>query len=35
MIAVFARNRGAILITDNEKDFADLGVAVENWLAAR
>jgi predicted nucleic acid-binding protein len=32
LIAVFARNRGAVLVTDNEKDFDTLGVAVENWL---
>ena len=31
LIGVFARNRDAVLITDNEKDFIDLGVAVENW----
>lgn len=31
LIAVFARNRNAILITDNEKAFAQLGVTVENW----
>lgn len=34
LIAVFARNRGATLVTNNEKDFADLGLAVENWLSA-
>ena len=31
LIAVFAHNRNAALVTDNEKDFADLGVNVENW----
>jgi tRNA(fMet)-specific endonuclease VapC len=31
LIAVFARNREAILVTDNEKDFIDLGVTIENW----
>ena len=31
LIAVFAHNRDAALVTDNEKDFADLGVNVENW----
>ena len=25
LIAVFARNRNAVLVTDNEKDFAQLG----------
>jgi predicted nucleic acid-binding protein len=34
LIAVFARNRNAILISDNEKDFVDLGVTVENWKQA-
>lgn len=32
MIAVFAVNRNAVLVTDNEKDFAGLGVTVENWM---
>ncbi len=32
LIAVFARNRGAVLVTDNEKDFAGLGVTVDNWM---
>jgi len=31
MIAVFTINRNAILVTDNEKDFVDLGVTIENW----
>jgi tRNA(fMet)-specific endonuclease VapC len=31
LIAVFTINRNAVLVTDNEKDFADLGVTVENW----
>lgn len=32
LIAVFTYNRNAVLITDNERDFAGLGVSVENWL---
>ncbi len=32
LIAVFALNRNATLVTNNEKDFAGLGVTVENWL---
>lgn len=32
LIAVFTFNRDAVLITDNVKDFAGLGVTVENWL---
>jgi hypothetical protein len=32
LIAVFALNRNAILVTSNEKDFAGLGVSLENWL---
>jgi predicted nucleic acid-binding protein len=31
LIAVFARNRNATLISDNGKDFAGLGVPLENW----
>jgi Formyl transferase len=31
LIAVFSRNRNAILVTDNEKDFAGLGVPIVNW----
>ena len=31
LIAAFARNREAVLVTDNTKDFVDLGVATENW----
>jgi tRNA(fMet)-specific endonuclease VapC len=31
LISVFARNRNAILVTDNEKDVAGLGLTVENW----
>lgn len=31
LIAVFAINRDAVLVTDNEKDFAELGAKVENW----
>lgn len=32
LIAVFALNRNAILVTNNEKDFIGLGVSIENWL---
>lgn len=32
LIAVFAYNRNAVLVTDNVKDFAGLGFIVENWL---
>lgn len=32
LIAVFTYNRDAVLVTDNEKDFAGLSVTVENWL---
>lgn len=32
LIGVFARNREAVLVTDNEKDFDGLGVTIENWL---
>ncbi len=31
LIGAFALNRNAILITDNEKDFVDLGLTIENW----
>lgn len=31
IIGVFAKNRLATLITANDKDFADLGVTIENW----
>ncbi len=31
LIGVYALQRGAIVVTDNEKDFIRLGVAVENW----
>lgn len=31
-MTVFARNRNAILVSNNEKDFTGLGVTVENWL---
>lgn len=31
LIAVFARNRNATLISDNVKDFAGLEVSIENW----
>ncbi len=32
LIAVFALNRQAMLVTNNVKDFAELGVTVEDWL---
>ncbi len=31
LIGVYARLRNAILVTDNEKDFADLDIRIENW----
>jgi predicted nucleic acid-binding protein len=31
LIAVFARIRNAILVTNNEKDVVGLGVVIENW----
>ncbi|MCC6805606.1 MAG: PIN domain-containing protein [Anaerolineae bacterium] len=31
LIGVFTRNREAILVTDNVKDFAGLDVSIENW----
>jgi tRNA(fMet)-specific endonuclease VapC len=31
LIAVFARNRNAILATNNDKDVTGLGVLVEDW----
>lgn len=31
LIGVFARNRNAVLVTDNEKDFVNLDIVVENW----
>ena len=31
LIAAQAKRLGAILVTDNEKDFDDLGVKTENW----
>lgn len=31
LVAVFAYNRDAVLVTNNEKDFLSLGVTVENW----
>ena len=34
LIAVQAKRSGAILVTDNEKDFDGLGVKVENWRKA-
>lgn len=34
LIGVFALNRDAILVTNNEKDFVELGVTTENWTKA-
>jgi tRNA(fMet)-specific endonuclease VapC len=31
LIGAFAYNRDATLVTDNEKDFAGLGISIENW----
>ena len=31
LIAVFAHNRNASLVTDNEKDFVELDITIENW----
>jgi len=31
LIGVYARNRDAVLVTDNEKDFVELNVKIENW----
>ncbi len=31
LIAAQAKRLGAILVTDNEKDFENLGVKIENW----
>jgi predicted nucleic acid-binding protein len=33
LIAAFTLNRDAVLVTDNEKDFANLGLTIENWRA--
>jgi tRNA(fMet)-specific endonuclease VapC len=35
MIAVQAKRLGAILVTDNERDFDGLGVQVENWRKSK
>ena len=35
LIAAQAKRLGATLVTDNEKDFDDLGVKVENWRAGQ
>jgi len=35
LIAVFALNRQAILVTANEKDFAGLGLTIENWATPK
>jgi predicted nucleic acid-binding protein len=32
LIAVFTLNRNAVLVTDNEKDFVNLGLQIENWM---
>jgi tRNA(fMet)-specific endonuclease VapC len=34
LIAVFALNRRATLVTNNRKDFTELGVSVEDWLTS-
>lgn len=31
LIGVYALERQAVIVTDNEKDFAPLGVTIENW----
>lgn len=31
LIAIFALNRNAILVTDNEADFAGINITIENW----
>ena len=31
LIGVFASNHGAILVTDNTKDFTDLNIQTESW----
>ncbi len=31
LIGVYAAERQAVMVTDNEKDFAPLGIATENW----
>lgn len=33
LIATYARRRGAVVVTNNERHFVDLGVTVENWTA--
>ncbi len=35
LIAAQAKRLGAILVTDNEKDFDGLGVVIENWRGNR
>lgn len=34
LIAVFAINRNAILVTDNTRDFSGLDVSLENWRSS-
>ena len=34
LIGVFALNRDATLVTNNEKDFVELGINTENWTQA-
>ncbi len=34
LIAVTARRTGAVLVTNNERHFEELGVTVENWAAS-
>jgi tRNA(fMet)-specific endonuclease VapC len=31
LIGAYVSNRGATLVTDNEKDFLGLGITIENW----
>jgi predicted nucleic acid-binding protein len=35
LIGIFARNRDAVLVTDNERDFLDLGVTIQNWTVSQ
>jgi tRNA(fMet)-specific endonuclease VapC len=35
LIAAQAKRLGAILVTDNEKDFEGLGVTLENWRGSK
>lgn len=33
LIAAYALGRSAVLVTDNERHFSDLGLTIENWRA--